>query len=907
MAALLTTKLYIPPLPSTLVKRPRFHSALGRAFGFRLILVTAPAGFGKTTLLSCWLQPFDGDTVPEAAWLSLDERDNDLQRFWEYLVTALTQVGLKGEEQLFALLYQADTVDESFFTALINQVHADIPKHFLLVLDDYHSINSDQIHHGMAFLLEHMPPQMHLVISGRIDPPIPLAGLRARGQLLEIGSDDLRFTLDETDELVRQVKGIELTPSALNALNLRTEGWVAGIQLAAISLRDCLEPECFLESFTGSMRYIGDYLAEQVLEQLDPVIQEFLLDTSILETLNGSLCDAVTLRADGQRMLERLEKQNLFIVALADDRKWFRYHPLMTEFLLERLRRDRSKHVQTLHSRAANWYAQNGMIEEAVEHALEARNYALAVRLIGRLREQIRMHSRVRTLLNWMRALPEDLIRSKPHLCMGYAWVLAIRGYFDEVDRLIESVEAELKRGAQHGDQNLENNKSWPYSLRGVRADLNILRAFMARFGRNPGQAIVYSNRALEIIPADSPRDRGVALLFRGHACMLEGNFDQANQDLLEAVSLCRSASHIVGSLSALHYLAQMRLMQGYLPLALAQYRQAQSYLSEQRQPVYAGIDHVGMGNVYREWNDLESAERHLREGVRLAEVGGDFVFLRDAYIARSQFEFGCGDIDAALESIRKAEAVIQRSAEGWDQRTVQAWRARYWIAQGDLAAASFWVEQSGLDPQAHPKGVQTIEYLTLARCLLAQGRPRQAKSLLERMLQSAEAQERLGHALEIRILLGCALDALGDRKAALRCIKKAIVLAESQGYVRIFVDEGLPVARLLHQLAVNGSNGQSTYIELLLDAYGNEILKQIEEDRSTRSKSATEADGLLSERELQVLALIEKGFSYREIAGDLVIALSTVQTHVKNVYSKLNAHSGIEAVTRARELNLMT
>jgi LuxR family maltose regulon positive regulatory protein len=909
---LLLTKLYIPPVRQKLVPRPHLLDRLNAGLGGRLILLSAPAGSGKTTLLSEWigLLRVQRPTL-NVAWLSLDERDNDPHRFGAYLVATLGTWESDGGEIARPEFGSSASLSEEALTALINRIVVEGSHDYLLVLDDYHVIQARPIHDALVFLLDHMPPRMHLVIATRMDPPLPLPELRARGQLVELRADRLRFTTDEAAAFFNTVMELDLSPDDVAALDARTEGWVTGLQLAALSMHNCKDVSGFIEAFAGTHRYVVDYLADQVLLRQSPSIQSFLLETSILDRLTGPLCDAVTGQAHGQVMLEQLEAANLFIVPLDDERRWYRYHCLLAELLRNRLTREQPGRAGVLHLRAAEWYEHSGMIEEAVRHAFAAGDYDLATRLIEQALCVLYTRNEIRTIIGWLEALPQELIRSQPRLCASYAAALVASGYLGSAGPLLQVTDSHLEESLSLPERAVPLSTSCPYQARcagecyataqGLSAYTDVLRAQIACY-QNPSIAVTFGRRALDRIPAGSMRLRGFALVARGTAHLLAGSADAADRDLSEAMDIHQAGGHTAALINAAHYLALLRNVQGRLGEARAIYEQALRIVEERQEPVFTGIEHVGMGDLLREWNDLEAASHYIERGLRLAESGGDCAFLRDGYVARARLEQSLGKWDCALVSVRKAEQVVRRHRPAWDTALVEAWQARLWLARGDLPAAERWARASGLTAGGELSFLNEFGHMTLARVWLAQGRRDQAARLLERLRAAAESAGRMGRVLEILVLQALTLQADNDAVGALAALERALLLGEPEGYVRTFVDEGAPLADLLlcgtEHNVWTGPN-LVPYVNRLLFHLGLQPPPQPE-------IQGPEIIEPLSERELQVLRLVAEGASNQAVAQTLCVAVSTVKAHLRNINGKLAVNSRTQAVARARDLRLL-
>jgi len=876
---LLVTKLHTPlPRPNR-VSRPHLIRRLeeGLRLGRKLTLVSAPAGFGKTTLVADWLQQVNQPFT----WLSLDDGDNDPVRFLAYLNAALQRINsCWGQTVREMLCSPQPPTQKAMVAALINDIAAG-DSHFVLILDDYHLISTLPIHDALIFLLDNLPPQIHLVILSRADLPFSLARLRACGELTEIRADDLRFTLEEAVAFMNEVMNLGLTQQQIAALESRTEGWVAGLQLAGLSLQGLARGDVagFIEAFAGSHRYVMDYLMEEVFSQQPVDVQRFLLQTSILDRLIGPLCDAVTGRDDGQAMLEWLDAVNLFIVPLDLERHWYRYHHLFADLLCDRLRQTQPERERELHRWAAAWYERNGFMEEAVDHALKAQDYDLAVRLIQQVAFSLWQLGKTYTLLNWMRAMPEALVRSHTSLAVDYAAALTITGQLDAVEPWLRDAEAQLLEQAANPTAALYLSNAYR------------LRAHVARFVGTPAEALAFSQRALEYTPADRIDMRGVTLLHMGHAHLLNGDATAADQALIEACDICRAVRHRAAYLSAAHYLAQLRIYQGRLREAQSIYQAAIEFVVEQGELVCAGIEQIGLGDLLREWNDLEAATQHIHQGLRLAEMGGDFVFLRDGYLARARLELALGNHDQALAFVHRAEQVIQHHRSSWETTVVGLWKARLYLAQGDWAGAAVWAQNCGLSSDDEPRFLDEFAHLTLAQVLLALGRLDKAGRLLERLRQAAASAGRWGRLIHILIAQALVRKAGGDMPGALQALEHALNLAEPEGYVRTFVDEGAPMIALLRDSLSQGI--ARSYVSRLLVAFGESAAGPFLVEPLTR-------------RELEVIRLIADGLKNQEIADRLVISVATVKRHVTNIYGKLGVSRRIQAVAQAQELGLL-
>jgi len=994
---LLTTKLYIPPVRPELVMRPRLVERLnaglfgtsvslsegpglqkGLRFARKLTLISAPAGFGKTTLLSEWVADYrlpvldsgltpaggkpeskvqDQESKIRVAWLSLDQGDNDPVRFLAYLIAAFQTIEERvGRGALGALqspgFAKANTPPpmEELLTALINQINA-IPGGCVLVLDDYHLVTAQLIHDALAFLLDHMPANLHLVIATRADPPLPVARLRGRGELTELRQPDLRFTPEEVTEFLNRAMGLELSGDEVVALASRTEGWIAGLQMAALAMQrqDAGRTSGFIQAFTGSHRYILDYLVEEVLQRQPKTVQTFLLQTAILDRMTASLCDAViaSQRADdlpicrfadlqfadlsSKEILEYLDRYNLFVVPLDNERRWYRYHRLFADLLRARLHQEmEAQGLADLHRRASTWYEHNGLDPLAIDHALAAPDFERAAHLIEQTAEATLMRSEVVTFLSWVEALPDELVRARPSLCLFHAWALLIGGRPpDAVESRLQDIE---------GDTDLISGK------------VDTLRGFIAAFQGRAAYASELSRQALEQLPEGDSFFRGIAAWNLSVSHLLSGDVVAAGQALDEAARVAQEAGNVMVAVMALCHLAEARRAQGQLHEATEIYQQAVALaVDEQGRPLpIAGMALIGLGELSREWNDLEAAARYLVEGIELSSQWGEFGAL-DGYVYLARVRQAQGDEQGARAAIQKAQQIaIQFEPTELDDIAVAACQARLWVAQGDIEAAMRWVEERGLEAATgateleegglfYDYMMRQYEYVTLARVLLAQGRPDKALPLLEPALAMVEQQGRHEGVLKIEIIRAVAFQAQassrgsargGDVAQAMVCLEHALSLAEPGGYVRAFVDEGEPMRELLRQAASRGIAPE--YVSRLLAAFEGKTRDQGPTTKAKDSSSAIRSfdelrtgsfdDGRsvrlragavslvepLSERELEVLRLLTTHLSSTEIGEELCISANTVRFHIKNIYGKLGVHRRSDAIDRASELGLL-
>jgi LuxR family maltose regulon positive regulatory protein len=903
--SLVSTKLRPSQVRPKLVARSRLIERLKSEPGRRLTLIAAPAGFGKTTLLGEWVTSRSDER--SVAWLSLDEADNDPARFLTYLVAALRTIedGF-GQGVLSSLRTPGVPPLGALVAALLNEL-ADISGDLVIVLDDYHLIDSDHVHEIVSFLLERLPSNVHLVISSRIEPPLSLARLRARGQIAEINAADLSFAPEETAAFLKDTMGLNISEEDIAALEERTEGWIAGLQLAALSMRDRQDVSGFIRDFSGSHRDVLDFLSEEVLERQSERMRAFLLETSILERLTGELCDAVTDRDDGQHMLETLERENLFVVALDDERRWYRYHHLFADFLRGRLKRERPERLKELHFQAAVWDERNGLAYEAVEHALAAGDAEWAARLVERNAQVLFQRGQGVTVDRWLAGLPSGLVRSRPRLSLARAIWALISARVDEVEPLLTDAE----RALVTVDQADVPPVGVPArGLANVPGTVAMLRAELARQRGDIEHTIQFA----QLARAHADDGDGYLRFFTSWnlavAKQMQGRVGEAEDALavLAAAPWARGL-HRYFAVRTYYTLGQVQRAQGRLSAALSICQQGLDLAAEggRSDLPAAGVAHVGIAEVFYERNKLDDALDQAMRGVALCRQLGYAQWLGTGLAALAQIRQELGDQDGAMEAIGEAERLVPNPEMIVDIIfPVAVQRALLLLAQGKVEDTARWCAERALGVEDEPSYLHEREHLVLARMLLAQDKPDQALRLLERHLEEAQAQRRGGSEIEILTLQALALSKSGERELAGSILTQALTLAEPESYVRIFVDEGPPMAALLLGVLQRHQRGHLERPEYPSAHYLRKLLAALEQ---AASGAALPTEGLpesLSERELEVLQLIEAGKSNRRIAQELFVSLGTVKTHIKNIYRKLDAHSRTQALVRARDLNLL-
>jgi LuxR family maltose regulon positive regulatory protein len=878
---LLATKLHRPLPRAQLVRRPHLTARLTQGAVGPLTLVSAPAGFGKTTLLAQWLS----ESGPPAAWLSLDEGENDPARFLTYLVAALQTIApTLGEGVVGVLQTPQPPPIEALLTVLLNDLTT-ISDPFVLVLDDYHLIDAQPVDQALTYLVEHLPPQMHLVLATREDPHLPLARLRARGQLTEVRAADLRFTPSEAAAFLNQVMGLGLSAEDIAALERRTEGWIAGLQLAAISLQGQHDATRFIQSFTGSHQFVLDYLVEEVLGQQPEHVQTFLLRTSILDRMSGPLCDAVLMdpAVSGRATLEYLERANLFIIPLDNERQWYRYHHLFAELLRQRLHQstasspgDAESHVNELHIRASRWYEEQGLELEAFHHAAAANDVERVERLMDGKRMPLHFRGAVTALLDWLESLPKTVLDARPWLWARYASLLLVNGQANGVEEKLHAAEAALQ-GTEADDKTQD-----------LVGQIATARAVLALSQYQGETMLAQSRRALEYLHPNNLAFRTTATRTLGFAYQLQGDRAAARRAYTEAIALSQASGNIIFTLMATIGLGNIQEADNQLYLAAETYRRVLQLAGEQPlQIIYEA--HLGLARVLYEWNDLDAALAHGQQSVQLARqydrVVDRFVSC-EVFLAR--LKLAQGDVAGAAALLAEAGQSVRQQNFVYRIPEVAAAQVLTLLRQGHLAAAAHLAQTHELP-------------LSQARVHLAQGDPSAALAVLAHWRGQVEARGWQDERLKVMVLQALALQAQGEQDQAVQLLLDALALAEPGGFIRLFVDEGAPIAHLLAAAAAQGR--MSDYLGKVLAAYEAEA--QQREDTSSRPPAQPLIEPL-SHREVEVLRLMAQGLSNQEMSERLFLALDTVKGHNQKIFGKLHVQRRTEAVARARELGLL-
>ena len=896
---ILSTKVNIPPLWRENVSRPRLIEILDQGLARKLLLVAAPAGYGKTTLLSDWVQQV---TIP-VAWLSLDQRDNDLTRFLTYVIAALQTIAEGFAAATLEGLHSSPAPQsESILTGLINEI-ALISDPMVLVLDDYHEIEYQPIHEAVSFLVEHLPPQMHIVLSSRIDPPLPLARWRGRGQLAELREAHLRFTTPETNEFFKRTMSLNLQQGDLEALASHTEGWIAGLQLAAISIKNRSDVSAFVAEFSGSHEFIVDYLTDEVLEKTPAALRDFLLQTSILSRLSGQLCDQVTGRQDGKATLEFLRANHLFLMPLDDERRWFRYHALFADLLRKRLLEAQPELVPALYLRASHWFDRNGDPEQAIQHAFAAKDYEKALAIIERIAEATLVRSEFRTFLKWMETIPPEMIRSRPRLLVYYASALLFSG--DDP----ETVETLLNEAVK-ADESEE-----------IQGEAAAMHAMIATLKGDVGRSIERSQHAIEALPAGNLFLRSLVIGNLCFAYISTGDVEAAGELFARAARDGEQAGNHMATVMALRRLAEIALLQGDLHRAwdiCERGLRLAVYPSGKPLPV-AGILMALQGDILREWNDLQSANEHIQIGIELVLRWSELAAIEN-YLYQARVKRSLGDAQGAQSAIDTARQISEKNrVSRVAPFIITLFQARLWLQLGKLSEVETWarnyqpfedfLEGQGYNPKYHHHMLE-IEGIAFARFHLAGGRWDRAFEILEPLHKAATELKRTGSLIEILILKAITSLKEGDNDRAMGSLERALSLAEPQGYMRMFIDEGQPMRDLLHLFLEEAHKRESSEPVSSLIKYVNQLLAALAAETVTRRVTREDASAGLTEplspRELEVLRFLGTSLTSTEIAGELFISPNTARFHIKNIYSKLGVHRRVDAVERARQLGLL-
>jgi LuxR family maltose regulon positive regulatory protein len=879
---LILTKLYQPAPRPNQVERGRLVRQLNQGLGEgrALTLVSAPAGYGKSSLVAEWA----GQAQRPVTWLSLDETDDDPPRFFRYFIAALQKIDAGvGFELAQALEANQFPQPDVLVTLLVNDLSG-VKSGFLCVLDDFHHAQDPAIFQILGAFLNHQPPQMHLALVTREDPALPLARLRARGQLTEVRAADLRFSRDEIERFFRGALPANLTEKDVALLEERTEGWAAGLQLAGLSLRGHPDPSAFVEALSGSQRHIMSYLMEEVLKQQPPDVQAFLLHTAVLRRLNGDLCDAVTGRTGSAALLEQLLTANLFLIPLDEAQQWYRYHRLFADLLQRQLQLTQPEQYPHLHARASRWFENHGQPADAIQHALAGEDYARVVLLLETHISNLLDQGAMRRIETWLKDLPPEWRAHSPRTSLGFGWVHLFRGNF-------ESAAAYLKQ-AEDGLAVSDPSPALLAECRALRSNL------MQSQGRIP-EALQAGHAALEVLPPENERLQAMAWLGLGGGYRQAGNFTQAVDALQNAIRCGRQSGNLITSMLATSHLVLMCLDYGRLRFAAETASQMIDWMENAggAPPPVVGALYGALGLVHYEWNQVERSREYFQRGIYSGMFSGhhaSLIYNKTCFARLLQSE---GDLESSARTLAEAQDLLRSGAPGWLRPVVLAQQVRLLLAEDKIAETTALLSQSGVTA-ADPVTLRTqaihLAYLRLQLKLGTEEALREGVDLADRILAQAEPNQRFGAAIQASVIGAQLLAASGNVPGALQWLERAITLAEPEGYVRVFIEEGAPLAALLRRMEA------SAFAEKLQGFF----------PAPAAEEAAPAHPGLiepLTERELETLRLLAAGLTYAGIAGRLVVSVNTVRFHVKGIYGKLNAANRAQAIERARGLGLIS
>ena len=906
---LMQTKLYIPSMRTNLVPRPHLIQKLNDGLRRKLILVSAPAGYGKTTVVTEWIDHIQ--TEGTICWLSLDEDDSQPQQFFRYLAEVIRPLPNTQDSLTQHLQSPQPLPAKNLMAAFVNDV-TPVSTPFYLILDDYHAIGSVDIDKSMAFLLDRMPPKMTLVITSRVDPGFPISRLRARGHLIELRANDLRFTETEAAQFLQQGMNLTLSPDQIAALEKRTEGWIAGLQMAALSMQNRDDVAGFIDNFKGSHRFIMDYLLEEVLNQQTDEMKAFLMETAVLDHLCADLCDAVRQSPPpSQQILEQLESHNLFLIPLDNERRWYRYHHLFADLLQQRLpplfppHRGGRKGGE-LHIRASQWYEANGLESKAIHHAFAANDFERAARLIELVWPKMDSIFQTATWLEWARMLPAAVTRSRPVVSVSCAWALLSKGELEAAEAYLQEAEQWLDESADVSQIVIIDEARF----RTLPGSIASARTYYAQAIGDNAQTIKYAQQVLNLSPEDDYIRRGQAGSLLGLMYWAEGELEAAYSTLSEAMNNFKIVGPIAFAISGTYGRADITITQGRLRDAIQIYEQSlQIALEQDRVDIRGTTDlYWGLGMLSHEQGDVKNAKKYLSKSEELGEQMALPDWPHRKRRALAQMEAVQGNFEDAHNLLDEAEQLYFRGPVP-DIRPIAALKAHVWIQQGKLTEAWKWARDRGLSVADELSFLREFEHVTFVRLLIAEYKTNQtdhaiseAMVLLPRLLEAAEVGQRMGSVLEILVVQALAYQAQGDSSSAYKSLKNALTLAEPEGYVRLFVDEGMPMAQLLSAIAAQKIFPD--YVGILLAAFDS--VGQVSSGKSDSPAVRQPLVDPLSERELEILTHVAAGLKNKEIAAKLFVSINTIHYHTKNIYSKLGVNSRTKAIAKAKELNLL-
>ncbi|MBL8076724.1 MAG: hypothetical protein JNM55_02080 [Anaerolineales bacterium] len=909
---ILETKINIPLVSTKLILRSRLMSKFEQIPSHKITMVTAPAGSGKTCSLINWIKECERKSI--VAWVSLGVKDDDPARFWSYVIVSLGRLIKFDFEDWLSTALRSSQVD---LDDLIHILAANLTSDTILILDDFHYIQSETTLESVSYFMEYLPQKLHLVISSRHQPALPIEQYRIKGQLLEVTLSDLQFTEAETEEYLRTTIGAELSRSDVSQLTLKTEGWIAGLQLAALSFQGKTPEQIkqFTKFFSGTHFHVDSFLAKQVFNTLPEKIKEFLLITSILYRLDPTLCDSVTGRTDSAEVIKWLEQNHLFLIRLDENEQWFRYHSLFRDFLQNRLTDFDPQRLTSFYKRAVSWCEENDLLEEAVQYALDVKDFKLAGDLVSHTAQSLWNRSDVNTMKSWLSRLPEEILLTRPYLFFSFAWVSGFTARFMEMGEYIRRAREYfntpgLSLSEVYSDMDLSSTDEWMLSPQGVEVSLGLVNMFYDYFMGNAENTFQCGMDIIRKIPTNNSRLLGIAYSLLGRAQLATHDLSASQINLRIASEANKLSGYVSAYLDSSFQSAMSYYLRGKLNEAFAILDQASQYGQIQEKPVLCGVDLIGKGNIYREWNDFINAENCINEGLTLAKAGGDFMFLTEAYLAKIHLEYSMENYDDAFETIQRAEKLFINSPTCVENILVHSWALRVWSAQGEVEKARYWITNPKFQIESMPPYYREFFLITKTRVLICDGRSDEARSLLNNLLSAAESGGRTGKVIEILILTALVNGQEKSTTDALKYLLRAIELAQPEKYSRLFLDEGKGI-RILLKKALQSCQQQklNPHLEDYIGELLNSPLAPDTEKMDVQVPMSPNQPLIdpLSERELEILSMMANGIAYELIADKLVIAISTVRWHVKNIFRKLNVHSGLEAVAIARNLGVLS
>jgi LuxR family maltose regulon positive regulatory protein len=916
--SLLNTKLYLPSLRANHVPRTHLIRQLDDGLKHPFTLISAPAGYGKTTLFSAWYSGL-GKNRP-VAWVSLDEGDNDLARFLLYVTASLNKMQDKLAAKTASLLQGSQLPPtESIITTLLNEIDV-FRQDFVLVLDDYHVIHDQNIHRAVRFALEHQPACLHLVILTRADPPLPLSQLRVKDRISQIRARDLRFNLDETDLFFRKVMGLELEKEDVAALDERSEGWIAALQLAALSLRGREDKHDFVAAFTGSHHYVVDYLVEEVIDRQDEQTRIFLMRTAVLERMNAALCNQITGNGDGQHMLETLERDNLFVTMLDDERRWYRYHPLFSSILRNILQNTSPGEAERLHILASRWFEDNGFPYEAVQHALEGKSYADAARQLKDCWSQLASGNMLPadfspgTFLKFIDSIPAKLLQSDPGLSMIYTYNLWSSGKRDLLEPYLENARRNLAQRLEAGEITSDDP-----DYRSMLARIDTFQSLVESARGRLDLALELANRAVSFSQPEARSAAALAYIGLYYAYRELGYIEKGIETCRLALPIARAAGNPGLVVDATCGLGLMLLVQGRLHAADEVFRDGFEFASASGQdwtPRY-GIMFVAYSDVPYAWNQLDLAEENIKEGISLSDLGRLQLIKMFAQIFLARLWHARGEHLRALELLQEAELATREAGVNAIHVELSSYLARLQAELGYYNEASQWLEELDLTVGERLGFLEGMQKIHAAHALVSLDRHDEALELAAGIEAAAERSGSLARQIEALVIQAVIWQKRGEEQQAVSCLERALLLGEREGFMRVFLDEGREMKNLLGRLRsrlisqpdcfIEGKKqGLLNYVERLLVAFQLQSVSSPSASHAGKEVESYKLIEALSERELEVLRLIAAGKSNREIAEALVLAVGTVKKHISNIFGKLGVSSRTQCVARARQLHLL-